>query len=73
MNIEKAKQKIEKYLQEECSDYWHVKLQGDEIMAYFIDTLRFVITYDDGDWNISGTDIDISMVYNIAIVLETNL
>lgn len=64
--------KVERYLQEECSDYWHVYVEGDFIRCYYINIQRFFIFEEDGEWNITGDSIDLAMAYNLAIVLGVN-
>lgn len=65
---------VQNYLQNECSDYWHVKENQGTIECYFIDDWRFSIQKNDcGDWCISGTEMYLNMAYNIAIILGENL
>ena len=64
---------IQNYLQNECSDFWHVKENNGIIECSFIDKYRFsVFKDDDNDWHITGTEISLNMAYNIAIILGEN-
>ena len=65
--------RIQDYLQSECSDFWHVKENDNIIECSFIDKYRFsVFKDDDNDWHITGTEINLNMAYNIAIILGEN-
>lgn len=62
--------KVEKYLQRECSDFWYCKILDNKIHTYWEGHYRFTLEYDDGDWYISGNDIDIDMIVEINRILE---
>lgn len=65
--------RIQDYLQSECSDFWHVKENDNIIECSFINKYRFsVFKDDDNDWYITGTEINLDMAYNIAIILGEN-
>ncbi len=69
---EEAK-RVLRYLQEECSDFWHVKENNNIIDCYYIDMHRFSISKDeDDDWQITGEEISLNMAYNLAIILNEN-
>lgn len=63
---------IQNYIQNECSDYWHVEEKENIIECHFIDEYRFSVFNEDGDWHITGTEISLNMAYNIAIILGEN-
>ena len=64
---------IQKYLQNECSDFWHVREINGIIECSYIDTYRFSVFKDEeDDWHITGTEINLNMLYNIAIILGEN-
>lgn len=62
---------IKRYLENECSDYWHVKEEKGIIKCFFIDKLRFSITKEDGDWYISGKEIPLDIASEIFNILYT--
>ena len=68
--LKKACAKVEKYLQCECSDFWHCKILDNKIHAYWNDHRGFILECDDGDWYISGNDIGIDMIAEIHKILE---
>lgn len=65
--------RIQDYLQSECSDFWHVKENGNIIECSFINKYRFsVFKDDDNDWYITSPEINLNMAYSIAIILGEN-
>ena len=66
--------KIQNYLQQECSDYWHVKENNGVIECYYINDYRFSVFKNDCDeWCITGTEMYLEMTYNLAILLNATL
>lgn len=63
--------KIEKYLQYDCADEWHVKVEDNYIVAYYACIKRFSLIYDTEyqDWYISGEDMYVDMIAEINKIL----
>ena len=62
---------VQKLLQEEHSDYWHIKEKKGVIECYFINTYRFSVFRDDeGDWCISGTELRLDIIKDLINVLN---
>lgn len=64
---------VQNYLQNECSDFWHVKEDNGIIKCYFIDKFRFSVFKEDDTWYITGEDVPLNVFYNLAIVLGENM
>lgn len=63
--------KIERYLQDDCADEWHVKVEDNYIVAYYACIKRFLLIYDTEyqDWYISGEDMHVDMIADINKIL----
>ena len=75
MNIETLTQiakKLQKYLQNDYADEWHVQLENEEIVGYYTDIKRFTLKFDDDceEWNISGEELDLTMVDDISKIVD---
>ena len=69
--LETVASKIEKYLQNDCADEWHVKVEGNYIIAYYTNIKEFSLIYDTEyqDWYISGEDMYVDMITEINKIL----
>ena len=64
---------VQNYLQKDCNDFWSVEEKKNIIYCYFSSQFRFsIFREEDGDWRISGEDMNLNMVYNLAIILNEN-
>ena len=65
-------EKIRKYLQNDCSDEWHVELTDNHIVGYYTNIKEFTLTYDDGylEWYISGEYMNVGMTVEICKILQ---
>lgn len=70
MNLQILENKIRNYLQNECNDFWNTTIVDNVIECYFAGEYRFSIVYDNEDLYISGTEIYLDMVYDIAVLLN---
>lgn len=70
--IEYIANRVEHYLQVECSDEWHVKIDGNKILAFYTSEKRFELTYDGGfeDWYITGEYLQVEMIGEISIIIK---
>lgn len=64
---------IENYLKNNCSDFWNVIEHRGIIICNFLSELKFTVQKDDTEhWNITGQDISMNIIYNIALLLNEN-
>lgn len=72
--INKIKDNLNEYLQNECHDYWNVRKDGyDTIVAYYAGTERFKLEFDEDDWYFSGQDISIETINTISEIAKEAL
>ena len=64
--------KINNYLQNDCADEWHVKLEEKYIVGYYTDIKEFTLVFDEdfGDWYISCEYLDVDIVAEINNILQ---
>jgi len=72
MNLQKLEDKVRKYLQNDCSDFWTTKLINNVVKCYFAGRYRFSVVYKDEDYYISGTEVPLDIAYGIAVLLGIN-
>lgn len=70
MNLQRLEDKIRKYLQNDCSDFWMTKLIDNVVECYFTGRYRFSVVYEDKDYYISGTEVPLDIAYGIAVLLR---
>ena len=64
--IVKIKDQLNRYLQNECDDYWIVSKECNELVAYYAGTERFRLEFDEDDWYFSGRNLSIDIVNTIS-------
>ena len=74
MNEKTLKQiasKIETYLQNECAEEWHIKIENSSITAYYANIKIFTLTYDEDveDWYVNGEHLYVDMIAGINKIL----
>ena len=72
MKIKQIAKRIEQYLKTDCAEEWHINVKENEIIAYFENTKKFTITYDEDfeDWYIDGKYIHIGMIGEISLIIK---
>lgn len=64
--------KIKNYLQNDCADEWHVKLEEKSIVGYYTNIKEFTLVFDEDfeDWYISGEYLFVDMITEINNILQ---
>ena len=64
--------KIEKYMQNDYADEWHIELNGNSIIGYYTDVRVFILDYDEDveDWYISGANVNVETIVDINKILR---
>lgn len=71
MDLLNIKEKIEFYLQNQCSDFWTVRQVKDAFECCFQGSSRFTLKQDeDKDWFVSGSYVDLEILNGICKILD---
>lgn len=64
--------KINNYLQNDCADEWHIKLEGKIIVGYYTNIKEFTLEFNEEfeDWYISGEYLYVDMIAEINKILQ---
>lgn len=73
-NLKQIADKIEKHLQNEWAEEWHIKLEEKSIIAHYTNIKIFTLVFDEyvEDWYINGEYINVNMIAEINEIIIDN-